>query len=66
MQVTTGTEKPSKLTTLWDGGATISLITFAKARSIGLVGEPVQLSVVKVRGKRNEMSSISTIFPSKI
>ena len=57
MQVTTGTEKPSKLTVLWDGGATISLITFTKARSMGLVGEPVQLSVVKVGGERNELSS---------
>ncbi|CAB4039164.1 RNA-directed DNA polymerase from transposon BS, partial [Paramuricea clavata] len=45
------------LNVLWDGGATISLITFAKARELSLDGEEIRLSVVKVGGVKEEMRS---------
>ena len=42
---------------LWDGGATISLITFSEARDMRLVGETVKISVIKVGEEKQEMSS---------
>ncbi|CAB3989230.1 RNA-directed DNA polymerase from transposon BS [Paramuricea clavata] len=45
------------LNVLWDGGATISLITFAKACELSLDGEEIRLSVVKVGGVKEEMRS---------
>ena len=47
----------TKLNVLWDGGATLSLITFRKANQLNLVGEEVKLTVVKVGGKIEEMKS---------
>ena len=40
----------SNVNVLFDGGATLSLITFKKAKELGLEGKPVKLSVVKVGG----------------
>ena len=45
------------LNVLWDGGATISLITFFKARDMRLVGETVKISVIKVGEEKQEISS---------
>lgn len=45
------------LNVLWDGGATISLITFSEARDMRLVGETVKISVIKVGAEKQEMSS---------
>ena len=42
---------------LWDGGATISLITFSEARDLRLVGETVKISVSNVGAEKQEMSS---------
>ena len=42
---------------LWDGGATISLITFKKAAELGLHGEEVKLDVIKVGGVTEEINS---------
>ena len=41
---------PRLLNVLWYGGATISLITFDKAKELNLIGESVKQSVVKVGG----------------
>ena len=41
----------------WDGGATLSLITFRKAKALGLHGEPVKLSVTVIGGKKQDMES---------
>lgn len=50
------------LNVLWDGGATISLITFNKAKELNLDGENIQLSVVKVGGSKEEIrSSVYTL-----
>ena len=45
------------VTVLWDGGATVSLITFDKANELGLEGEAVNLAVTKVGGKTEEINS---------
>ena len=45
------------LNVLGDGGATISLTTFSKARDTRLVGETVKISVIKVGEEKQEMSS---------
>ena len=44
MEVQAGSEDEVKLNVLWDGGATISLITKKKAAQLGLEGFPCQLS----------------------
>jgi hypothetical protein len=51
------TANAAPLNVLWDGGATISLITFAKARELSLDGEESRLSVVKVGGVKEDMRS---------
>ena len=51
------------LSVLWDGGATISLITFDKAKELNLVGESVKLSVVKVGGSKVEIQSSVYTLP---
>ena len=45
------------------GGATISLITFDKAKELNLIGESVKLSVVKVGGSKVEMKSSVYTLP---
>ena len=46
-----------KATLLWDGGATISLITFRKALELGLKGKEVDLSVTKIGGTKQMIKS---------
>lgn len=48
---------------LWDGGATVSLITFSKAKELKLVGDPVKLSIVKVGGSKVEIHSSTYTLP---
>ena len=42
---------------LWDSGATISMITFKKAKQLGISGSPAQISIVKVGGKKETINS---------
>lgn len=42
---------------LWDGGATLSLITFKKAKQLQLKGKDVKLAVTKVGGETEEIMS---------
>ena len=42
---------------LWDGGATLSLITFKKAKQLKLNGQDIKLAVTKVGGKTEEIMS---------
>ena len=51
------------LNVLWDGGATISLITFDKAKELNLIGESVKLSVVEVGGSKVEIQSSVYALP---
>ena len=51
------------LSVLWDSGASISLITFEKARELKLKGKRVELSVAKVGGQIEKMSSFMYTLP---
>ena len=42
---------------LWDGGATLSLITFKKAKQLKLKGQEIKLAVTKVGGETEEIMS---------
>ena len=63
MRVSSGTTPSIGLNILWYGGATISLITFKKAREMGLVGDPIKMAVIKVGGEKQELSSYIYDFP---
>ena len=51
------TECNSEVNVLWDGGATLSLITFKRAAQLGLTGKSVRLSVTKVGGVTDKIDS---------
>ena len=53
----TAMKKILDVNVLFDGGATLSLITFKKAEELGLEGKPVKLSEVKVGGTVEEIDS---------
>ena len=57
MKVNSGTYLQVSLNMLWDGGSRISLITFSEARDIGLVGEPIKISVIKAAGEKQQLLS---------
>ena len=57
MRVSSGTTPSIGLNILWNDGATISLITFKKAREMGLVGDPIKMAAIKVGGEKQELSS---------
>ena len=46
------------LNLLWDGGSTLSFITFQQAKKLKLVGEKVRLEIVKVGGVVEELESL--------
>ncbi len=60
MQIKSSNDKDPH-SVFWDGGATINLITFDKAKEINLVGVSVKLSVVKVGGSTVEIQSMRII-----
>jgi hypothetical protein len=43
--------------TLWDGGSTLSLITFKFAKSLDLKGKPVKLEIIIVGGEAKAIES---------
>lgn len=49
--------KFTQLNVLWDGGSTLSFITFHQARKLRLTGHRVRLQVVKVGGEVEELDS---------
>jgi len=51
------TECNNDVNVLWDGGATLSLITFKRAAQLGLTGKSVRLSVTKVGGITDKIDS---------
>ena len=55
MKITASNDQ--KVNVLWDGGATLSLITFRKANELGLEGKHINLSVTKVGGKSEQINS---------
>ena len=55
MQIKSGTLHSIPLIVFWDGGSTISLITFQRAAMLNLQGEEVKIPVTKVDGKQEEI-----------
>ena len=53
----------SPLSILWDRGASISLITFQKARELKLKGKKIELLVAKVGGQVEKTSSFMHSLP---
>jgi hypothetical protein len=57
MRVTAGKKIIDDMNVMWDSGATVCLITFKKARELGLVGEKVAITIVKVGGEKELIES---------
>ena len=45
------------MNTLWDGGSTLSFITFNKAKELKLQGRKVKLGIIKVGAQTTELDS---------
>ena len=65
MKVKCGTGRDVNLNTLWDGGSTLSMITFKKASEMQLKGEKVALTIIKVGGEREDIRSYLYEVPLK-
>ena len=52
MNVQVGERVISSKNVMWDGGATVCLTTFKKAREMELVREKTMLRIIKVGGKK--------------
>lgn len=57
MEVRAGDDGQSKLNAFWDGGSKVSMITFAKAKQLGLKGESIKISIIKVGGDKETIDS---------
>ena len=51
------------LNVLWDSGATVSLITFQKAETLGLEGKPLTMTIGKVGGEIQKVKSSAFTVP---
>ena len=52
-----------EISVLWDSGASISLVTFKAANQLGLKGNAVNLSIFKVGGQVEDLSSFRYVLP---
>ena len=57
MQISAGTSPKSSVNVMWDSGATVSMITFKKARNLGLNGSKARISIVKVGGQKETIET---------
>ena len=57
MKVTAGERVTDDMNVMWDSGATVSMITFDKARAFGLSGVNAKITIVKVGGVRETIES---------
>ena len=46
-----------KLNMLWDGGSTLSFITFQKAEELNLKGRTIKLGIIAVGGSSSQIDS---------
>ena len=52
MEVKAGDDGQTNLNVFWDGGSKVSMITFAKAKELGLSGERIEINIIKVIKER--------------
>jgi len=57
MKVRAGFNGFANANVLWDSGATVSMITFSKAKQLGLSGVNAKITIVKVGGSRETLES---------
>ena len=57
MSIKTNAKKEALVTVLWDIGATISFITFTAVKALRLIRNEVQITVTKVGGKQESVTS---------
>ena len=57
MKISAGTKNVGTLDAMWDSGATVSMITFKKARELDLVGAKTDITIVKVGGEKEVVNS---------
>ena len=62
MKVPTGKER-THVNVLWDGGATLSMITFKKATEMKLKGDSVRMTITKVGGTKEDINSFKYEVP---
>ena len=58
MEMKAGHSGQETINTFWDGGSKVSLITFTKAKALGLTGEPIRINIIKVGGDRESINSM--------
>ena len=63
LMVSSVDSKQGKLTTLWDPGANMSLITHRAARRLGLSGKEITLSLTKVGNSCETVCSKEYVVP---
>ena len=63
MNIKSSCKNAKPLAVFFDGGATISLITFSKAAILGLSGAEITLTVTKVGGVQEKLMSYQYILP---
>ena len=49
-----GSSQEENLNVLWDGGSTLSFITFQKAKKLQLQGQKIRLQIIKIGGEIKE------------
>jgi len=57
MELPAGERSIQKINVMWDGGATVCLITFKKAKELGLIGRNVTIRIIKVGGVKETIES---------
>ena len=57
MQLPAGERNIQNINVMWDSGATVCLITFKKAKELGLMGEKVTIRIIKVGGVNETVES---------
>ena len=57
MQLPAGERVIQNINVMWDSGATVCLITFKKAKELGLIGEKVSIRIIKVGGVKETVES---------
>ena len=65
MKIPSGGTTTADVNVLWDGGSTLSMITFKKAKEMKLTGKKVKLTIVKIGGVKEHINSYQYEVPLK-